>query len=442
MTARSVAMSVVLDVHEDDVFANLALPSRLQQARLSTADAAFATELTYGTLRWQGQYDAVIEALASRPITQIDPEPLAALRIGMHQIARMRVADHAAVHETVELMQGQASGKRGFVNALLRKTAKLGFTTILDDLIAERSGDDALALQHSHPLWILQSLRRSLAAEGAEAELESLLIADNDPPAVHLAALPGLTTRSKLGGTHTASPVGAALDSGDPASHPLVRAQQARVQDSGSQLAALALVRAQAVAKGERWLDMCAGPGGKAALLAATARQAGATLIANEVQPHRAKLVERAIAQFETEVTVHDGRDFADEPDAFDRILVDAPCTGIGALRRRPESRWRKRPSDVAQLADLQHELLDAALTAVKPGGIVAYVTCSPHLAETSGVVQKAIRQHSVEVLDTPSVITQLSPGIELGGRDGAVQLWPHRHETDAMFVQLLRRTE
>ena len=441
MSARSVAMSVVFDVQEDDVFANLALPSRLQQAQLTPADAAFATELTYGTLRWQGQYDAIIESLASRPITAIDPEPLAALRIGMHQIARMRVAEHAAVHETVELMQGQASGRRGFVNALLRKTARLGFQTILDDLLAARSGDERLALQHSHPLWILQSLRRSLAAEGAEHELESLLIADNEPPAVHLAALPGLTTRAKLGGAHTASPVGAALASGDPAAHPLVRAGEARVQDSGSQLAALALVRSQPVAKGERWLDMCAGPGGKAALLAATARQAGASLTANEAQPHRARLVERATAQFAVEVTVRDGRDFADEPDSFDRILVDAPCTGIGALRRRPESRWRKSASDVHQLTDLQHGLLDGALTAVRPGGVVAYVTCSPHLAETSGVVQKTIRQHSVEILDTPAVIRQLSPGIDLGSRDGAAQLWPHRHETDAMFVQLLRRT-
>lgn len=439
MSARSVAMGVVLDVHEDDVFANLALPSRLQAARLSQADAAFATELTYGTLRWQGQYDEVIESLARRSVHDIDPEPLAALRIGLHQIARMRVADHAAVHESVGLLRGSA-GQRGFVNAILRKTVSVGYQHLLHGLLADRRGDERLALLHAHPLWIVRALRDSLAHEGAEGELDALLESDNVPPAVHLVALPGLSARRDLGGSHTVSPVGATLAGGDPAAHELVREGTARVQDSGSQLAALALVRAQPVASGERWLDMCAGPGGKAALLAATAAQAGATLTANESQPHRSTLVERALERFTASVTVRDGRTFKHEPAAFDRILVDAPCTGIGALRRRPESRWRKHPDDVAQLASLQTQLLEAALTAVKPGGIVAYVTCSPHLAETSEVVDAVLERHSAERLDTSSVMQQLSPGLTLADRDGAVQLWPHRHETDAMFVQLLRR--
>lgn len=441
MTAREIALSVVLDVFERDAYANLVLPKRLQRSGISSADAALATELTYGTLRWQGQYDAVIEALSSRSVNEIDAEPLAALRIGLHQIARTRIADHAAVHETVSLLGRASAGQRGFVNAILRRVLRDGYDSVLGSVLHGLRGDHRLAVAHSHPVWIIQSLRTALAAEGAAGELDALLEADNTPSPVHAVALPGLTKRSELGGVPTVSPLGAALNAGDPAAHPRIREGSARVQDSGSQLAALSLVRAQPVARGERWLDMCAGPGGKAALLAATAAQAGAELIANESQAHRAKLVEQATARFDTSVTVRDGRAFASEPESFDRILVDAPCTGIGALRRRPESRWRKAPDDVAALATLQRELLQAAVTALKPGGIVAYVTCSPHIAETDAVVAKCVSDGGVERIDTPRVIKQLSPNIALGDRQGAAQLWPHRHETDAMYVQLLRKS-
>lgn len=440
MNARDVALSVVLDVEEHDAFANLALPRRLQLGNLSAADAAFATELTYGTLRWQGQYDAVIEHLARRSASDIDLVPLAALRIGMHQIARMRVADHAAVHETVSLLRHASKGQRGFVNAILRRAAGRDYRGLLADIAKDLSGDALLALEHAHPVWIIQALRESLAAEDSGHELADLLHADNEPAPVHAVALPSRAKRSELGDRSTVSPIGVALPGGDPTANALIRDGRARVQDSGSQLAALALVRAQAVVRGERWLDMCAGPGGKAALLAAMAEQADAVLTANEVQPHRARLVEQALLQFDSTVTVRDGRSFADEPATFDRILVDAPCTGIGALRRRPESRWRKSADDVANLTVLQTELLRAAMIAVKPGGIVAYVTCSPLLAETDAIVEGCLREHDVERIDTPSVMRQLSPGIELGDRGGAAQLWPHRHETDAMYVQLLRR--
>jgi 16S rRNA (cytosine967-C5)-methyltransferase len=223
------------------------------------------------------------------------------------------------------------------------------------------------------------------------------------------------------------------------------------VQDEGSQLVALALASAAPVRAGERWLDLCAGPGGKTALLAAIAHRDGAELEANEVVPARAGLVRHAVRPLPIEVPVHeeDGRVLAAQhPASFDRILVDAPCTGLGALRRRPEARWRKSPGDVAELVDLQTQLLDAAIDALAPGGIVGYATCSPHLAETTGVVAEILhRRDDIVELDARAVMTGVAQSpIDLAARNGdgpgsgSVQLWPHRHGTDAMFLALLQR--
>jgi 16S rRNA (cytosine967-C5)-methyltransferase len=223
---------------------------------------------------------------------------------------------------------------------------------------------------------------------------------------------------------------------GDPGDLEPVRERLAAVQDEGSQLCALALTRAALDGRDERWLDLCAGPGGKAVLLAALARLSGATLDAVEKAPHRADLVRKAVTGLEVTVHVADGRDPGLPEGGFDRVLVDAPCTGLGALRRRPEARWRRRPDDVADLTKLQRELLTSALKLVRPGGVVAYVTCSPHLRETLGVTSDIVRRGLAELIDT----RELFPGVPQLGDGPHVQLWPHRHGTDAMFCQLLRR--
>jgi 16S rRNA (cytosine967-C5)-methyltransferase len=284
-----------------------------------------------------------------------------------------------------------------------------------------------------------------LTAEGREGELEALLAADNVAPRVSIAALPGESTVDELD-AHPAefSPVGAILDGGDPLGLGPVREGRARVQDEGSQLAALALSRARPIERGEQWLDLCAGPGGKAALLAAEARAGGAILTANELVPARAELVRKALAVFETppEVWELDGTTVGElYPGAFDRILLDAPCTGLGALRRRPEARWRKQPSDVAGLGTLQAKLLASAIAALKSGGVLAYVTCSPHAAETKSIVASVLRKtEGVERLDTPAVLQGIvNEPLDLPDASH-VQLWPHRHGTDAMFIQLLAK--
>ena len=461
--ARRVAFEVLEAVRADEAYANLLLPTRISRAGLNRADAAFATELTYGTLRMLGFYDLVIELAADRPTSSIDPGVLDVLRLGVHQLLATRVPTHAAVYEQVALARKVAPKAAGFANAVLRTVSRTSAES-WRELVAEGAadGDDRLARLASDPAWIVRAVRTALAREGRESELEALLEADNDSPRVNLAVLPGFDggddgtdddddTESADGATlepDRYSPIGAVTD--DPIGVARSSGGRIRVQDEGSQLAALALTRAAPIAPGERWLDLCAGPGGKTAVLAAEALGGGASVVANEAVPARADLVRNAVAgvPIEVDVRVGDGRELdlteLGAPGGFDRILLDAPCTGLGALRRRPEARWRKSPADVAELTKLQGDLFDAAVGALATGGILAYVTCSPHTAETHGTFGAALARWGdrVEQLDTRAVLEALSRHpLDLAGDPRTVQLWPHRHGTDAMFIALVRRT-
>lgn len=452
-TARGVALEVVRAVARDDAYANLLLPVAIRRARLSPADSGLATELAYGTLRRRGLYDAIIVEASGRGTDRIDADALDVLRLGAHQLLAMRVPAHAAVGETVELSRAIGAHRAtGFINAVLRRIAQRSEQEWTDALLADENDQDArLAIATAHPVWVVAALRSALEREGRGDELPVLLAADNVSPRVTLVALPGLASiPPELEGSRTHhSPLGYLSPSGDPAADPEVAAGRVRVQDEGSQLAALALSRARPITAGERWLDLCAGPGGKAALLAAEAIAGGATLVANEVVPARAELVRKALAPLGDgiEVRTGDGRTIdATDAEGFDRILLDAPCTGLGALRRRPEARWRKTEADVPSLAALQTELLESAIGALRPGGLLAYVTCSPHPAETTEVVDRALTSDAattagVRRADTGAVLASIvREPLDLGDLDGAAQLWPHRHGGDAMFIQLLER--
>ncbi|WP_243225666.1 RsmB/NOP family class I SAM-dependent RNA methyltransferase [Microbacterium sp. CIAB417] len=445
--ARRVAYDVIRAVSESDAYANLLLPAAIAEAGLGPQDASLATELTYGTLRRRGTYDAIIAEAAGRDTADIDPGVLDALRLGAHQLLATRVASHAAVNESVNLAASGSRGAAGFANAVLRRIAR-DTPGEWDERIARqaRSDDERLGLRAAHPVWVIRALRRALAAEDRIDELDALLEADNASPEVTLAALPGLAEPAEPRRPYAPTAFGA--PGGDPRAYLAESGGTVRVQDEGSQLVALALTAATPVDEGEQWLDLCAGPGGKTALLAAIAHAHGARLEANEVVPARAGLVRNALRPLPIDVPVHeeDGRLFAAaRPSTFDRILVDAPCTGLGALRRRPEARWRKTPTDIAELTALQEELLLAAVEALRPGGVVAYATCSPHLAETTGVVSEVLRvRDDLVELDARAVMSGLSRSpIDLASDGtGRVQLWPHRHGTDAMFLALLQRTE
>lgn len=453
--ARRAAFDVLREVADSDAYANLVLPALLRRRGLRGRDAAFATELAYGTLRLRGRYDAVLALATERDVAGIDAPLLDVLRLGAHQVLGMRVPAHAAVSETVALARSAVgAGPAQMVNAVLRRVAADPPEAWLDRIV-EAAGTDPVAraaVRESHPGWVVRALRQALVADGRDvAEIDDLLAADNAAPAVTLVARPGLVDRDELAALVPGArpgrwtPTALVVPGGDPAALAPVRSARAGVQDEGSQLVALALLAVPVHGSDTRWLDLAAGPGGKAALLGAEAARRGARLVATEVQPHRARLVAGSVAavpEGTVEVRCADGRTVgAGEPGSFDRVLLDAPCTGLGALRRRPEARWRRSPADLPVLSELQGELLDSALTAVRPGGVVAFVTCSPHVAETRAVVGDVLRRRDdVEQLDAREAVRTVAGGEIPLGSGPAVQLWPHVHGTDAMHLALLRR--
>ena len=443
---RAAAFEVLRAVSDRDAYANLALPALLRRRGISGRDAAFATELTYGTCRTRGLLDAVIGAAAGRPPDAINPVLLDLLRLGTYQLLRTRVEAHAAVSTTVDQAGIEFdSARAGFVNGVLRTIAGRDEKSWLDELAPDPSLDPIghAAFVHAHPRWIAQAFADALGADATE--LDALLASDDQRPQVHLAARPGALSAAELaaklgpavgGVVGCYSPYAVYLPGGDPGQLAPVRDGQALVQDEGSQLVARALTLAPVDGDSGRWLDLCAGPGGKTALLAALGVAAGARVTAVEPSAPRADLVAENTRGLSVEVLRADGRHTGLEP-VFDRVLVDVPCTGLGALRRRPEARWRRGPADVPALAKLQRELLAAAIALTRPGGVVLYATCSPHLAETVGVVGDALRRHPVCALDARPLFEPVSTGL---GEGPYAQLWPHRHGTDAMFAAALRR--
>jgi 16S rRNA (cytosine967-C5)-methyltransferase len=434
--ARLTAYDVLDGVSSRAAYANLLLPQLLRERQLDERDAAFATQLAYGALRAQGTLDAILTGLVSRPLAELDPRVLDLLRLGAYQLIDLRVPSHAAVDTTVDLTRAiVGAGASGLVNAVLRKVATGGDRAQWLETL--NAGDERLALATNHPRWIVEAWRSAL---GSDEELEPALLADDAAPEVHLVARRidrGELAEQSGGEPGPWSPFAVRLHGGDPGRLPAVRSGAAAVQDEGSQLAALLLSRAPLEGPDAAWLDMCAGPGGKAGLLAAV-RPDGVRLTAADRAPHRADLVRQALAgEDDVEVLAADGTAPPWEPGSFDRLLLDAPCTGLGALRRRPEVRWRRTQDDLPGLVELQTALLDSALASVRPGGVVAYVTCSPHTAETVAVVDAVAGRDDVEVLP----VAPLFPEVPDMARGEYGQLWPHRHGTDAMFMALLRRT-
>lgn len=486
--ARLAAYEVVKAVRVEDAYANLVLPHVLARLGLGGRDAAFATELASGTLRLRGLYDAVLAACVDRPLAKVEAKVLDLLRLGTHQLLSMRVPSHAAIATTVDLVTSKVGpGAGGFANAVLRKVAGRSLDAWVAAVAPDAQADPVghLAIAASHPRWQVELLDEALHATGSAGptELADLLSADNDRPRVVLVARPGRVSTTELlaeapGGSETGhSPYGVVLAGGNPMAVPAVADGRAGVQDEGSQLVALAVAEAALdevgertpspssllgdhLSRRERWLDLCAGPGGKAALLAALAAERDAVLVANERQPHRAGLVRGNLALHgavdadEAEdpgdaygalvpgvvgVVAADGTRPPFRAGTFDRVLVDAPCSGLGALRRRPEARWRRRPADVDTVVPLQRELLRSALDLVRPGGVVVYATCSPVMAETRDVVAAVLAEDPTLTLEPVGGHAGGVPDAA-GPMPGTVQLWPHRHGTDAMFIAVLRR--
>jgi len=455
--ARRAALELLIAVRRDDAYANLLWPRLLERFDLNGRDAAFATDLAYGTLRWQGFYDEVASRCSSRPWSEVDPDIADVIRLGIHQLLSMRVPDHAAVDSACELARSTDitdAGRIGFINGVLRSVSKKDRAEWESDVLLETSskganGDAAVAAITSHPRWITEALHESLSLhQGTDITTDALreaLLANNQPSRPMLAFLndrPETTNHDDAGIGLTAgrwSARAASVDSGQPGDIRAVREGRAIVQDEGSQLVVQALLDAPVDPPESVWLDMCAGPGGKAAVMAAQAKARGIEFLAVELHQHRADLIASLLpADSRANVVVADARDRPWGGLFFDRVLLDAPCTGLGALRRRPEARWRRSPKDVPELTALQRQLLDIGLSSLRSGGVLGYVTCSPVLAETVDVVEEVLLRHDdVEVVDARAYLPQV-PDLGPGPH---VQLWPHLHGTDAMHLTLMRRT-
>ena len=346
----------------------------------------------------------------------------------------MRVAQHAAVSETVEVAKQVAGeSKASYVNAILRKVSTS------DNNLPELQTLPALsrlAIEYSHPEWIVSAFYDLLKDWQV---VEELLAANNAPAMPDVVAWPGKSTLDELvnlGATPIEGYLNGANLSVIPMNFAPITERRAGVQDRGSQLVVenfLATFEA-----GLSWLDMCAGPGGKAAYLfnSLTIKDPQAKFLANEPVPHRAELVKRVVNNHQ--VISVDGTDASNFSESYDRILIDAPCTGLGALRRRPEVRWRKNLKDLKELVLLQRQLLGASYKLLKPNGVMAYVTCSPHIAETRGQVMDFLAEHKdMKILSFNGL-----PGAHLNGLlpDGSLQLWTHLDQSDAMFMVLFKK--
>ena len=432
--SRLLAFDLLTEVNRNEGYSNLLLPQALNASKLEERDRSLVTELLYGTIRMQGKHDWVLAQISDRPWSEVDPGIVDICRLGVHQIHEMRIPDHAAVAATVEVARKRiGESKASFVNALLRSVTRKSMEDWFSPLESITDPVERLAIQYSHPEWIVSAYYDLLKSW---EEVEAALKINNEAATPTLVSWPGNSTQQDLidvGGAPTQfSPYGAHWK-GNPGALDLIKSRKIGVQDEGSQLVAEVFAK---VARGSSWLDLCAGPGGKAALLSSIARTRGITFTANEISAARAELVSQVVHG--DRVLVSDGRAIGLLTEKFDAILIDAPCTGLGALRRRPEVRWRRTLQDLRALTQLQRELVESAIQALEPGGVLGYATCSPHLAETS--IQIAdIKKHHPDLQLIP-IDEYLPANLDGATRDGAMSLWTHKHGTDAMYLALFRK--
>jgi len=437
---RSLVFTGLTQVNREGAYANLRLPELLSNSSLDERNRALATEMLYGTLRMQGKHDALIKRHIDRPFEAVDAGIIDLLRMGIHQVKEMRIPDHAAVGETVEVARATVGeSKASFVNAILRKaTSDTSFESNIDAITDPKS---RLAIKNSHPEWIVSAFYDALRNWD---RVESLLVSNNTPVKPHLIAWPGRSEVSELlaeGGEVLDWTTHGVLSVKMPGLYTAIRERRAGVQDRGSQLVSEIFLRtAEMDSHSLSWLDMCAGPGGKAAAVYHSLAQLRPEdeFTANEPSQHRAELVSHVIPP--KRVIIHSGQELVNESARYDRIIVDAPCTGLGALRRRPEARWRKTPNDLKELVKIQRELLAAAQSILNPGGYIAYVTCSPHIQETRAQsLEFAHRFPNMSQVHIQQFLPDSVP-TSIVDVDGNMQLWTDTDDSDAMYMAIFQK--
>ncbi len=436
---RLLVFNLLTQVNRQGAYANLRLPELLSSSNLEERDRAFATELGYGTLRMQGLHDELIRRHIDRPFDELDPGIVDLLRMGIHQVTQMRVPDHAAVGETVEVARATIGESRAsYVNALLRKTT--ADTDFFNDISTIVDQKKRLSIMYSHPEWEVAAFFDQLQDWD---DVEKLLHTNNVPVKPHLIAWPGRSSVEELiadGGFPLEWTSYGVLSAKMPGAYQAIKERRAGVQDRGSQLVSQIFLNTATSDSPLTWLDMCAGPGGKASALytALAVERESDTFTANEPSEHRARLVAQVIPN--QNVISHPGQELAALGQTYDRILIDAPCTGLGALRRRPEARWRRTPQDLKELVKVQRELLESGVSLLNPDGLLAYVTCSPHILETKAQVLDLLhRNKDIELRDITPFLPEMVPNRVLT-TDGTLQLWTHLDDADSMFMALFAR--
>ncbi|HKO05231.1 MAG TPA: 16S rRNA (cytosine(967)-C(5))-methyltransferase RsmB [Candidatus Acidoferrales bacterium] len=450
--ARAAAFDALLRVERDAAFATDALDSRLEEAQAKREDAALATELVMGVLRWQRLLDFLIERYSERAVDTLDPEVLLALRLGLYQLRFLsRVPAAAAVNESVELVKrARKRSAAGFVNAALRRaTRDPALRGPAESLLpGGLSASERLGIALSHPGWLVE---RWLARFGEEST-RALLETNNSPPSLSAAVLDPAQTAGVMASLDAegfeAAPgkwLSAAIElrrvpKGGAARAGAVRTGRMFFQDEASQMVPLLLD----VQPGRRVLDLCAAPGGKTARLARQAGQPG--VVAADLHLHRLRQMRAFLQKLgarNTYAVALNGTLPLPFGVRFERILVDAPCSGTGTLARNPEIRWRLRPEDLPALAEKQTALLSHALDQLAPGGRLVYSTCSLEPEENEEVVASALAAHRGvrRAAGESALARELRPTVDahtLFDSQGCFRTLPWVHGTDGFFAAIL----
>jgi 16S rRNA (cytosine967-C5)-methyltransferase len=423
-TARTVALEAIRRVTEEGAYSTIVVPGALRRSRLDERDRAFATDLSFGTIRRLRSLDWALDRVASRPVARMTPSARTVLRLGAYQVLFADVPPHAAVGETVGLARDR---ERGFVNAVLRR--------LVDEPPPwpAGAGEDAISIRTGMAAWAVHELGRLLPADEVEAAASAFasrapLCIRTNTVMIEWARLQDALRRA--GCDPRPAPLDEScflLDGGDPSALPGYEAGWFAIQDQASAF----VVRALAPKAGDRVLDACAAPGGKTAYIATLVGEDGTTLGA-DAHPRRSSLIRRTADRLGVHplVLTQDATAPALRG-RFDRILVDAPCSGLGSARRRPELLWRDRKRELSRLARTQVAIVSTLADLLVPGGRLVYSVCTFPRAETDAAADAIVR-HRPDLEPAPI------DGPE--GPDARVRLWPHRHGADGMFVAAFER--
>jgi 16S rRNA (cytosine967-C5)-methyltransferase len=442
LAARALALGVLLRVEKDSAHADVALSAALATAGLPTRDRALASRLVYGTLAWQGRLDWQLAHLANRDPATLDPHVRSALRLGLYQIALLdRVPDHAAVTTSVELTKRHVPAASGLVNAVLRRATRERARLPLPDASVDPTAHLATAL--SHPRWLVERWQTRFEPTA----LHALLAADNEAAPTVLRARPGdrdalaarLTTAGFPSTPCRFGPDAVRVRAADPHRLPGWADGAFSVQGEASQLVA----RLLDPHPGMRVLDACAAPGGKTTyaaelmgdrglVVALDHRRRGARAVAGNAR----RLGLRSIAPLVLDARAA-GAAFV--PGTFDRILVDAPCSGFGTLRAHPEIRWRRTPADLTRLAAQQRAILEAVTPLLRPDGVVVYATCTLIREENEDVAGDWLTAHP-ELARENAADHLPESAHALVDEHGALATLPHRDDLDGFFAVRARR--